>query len=276
MSALFGHVKGAFTGAVNPRLGLLRAADGGILFLDEIGELGPDEQAMLLRALEEKVFLPMGSDHEVKSSFQLVAGTNRDLVSLVREGRFREDLLARINLWTFQMPGLRDRIEDIEPNLKYELEQYARRAGRRVTFSTEARERFLKFAVSREAQWSGNFRDLNGAIVRMATLSPGGRITSEVVRDEVERLRAGWRAQPDSEGDDLLERLIGKERSNALDLFDRRQLASVIKVCRASHTLSEAGRALFTTSRERKKTVNDADRLRKYLARFGLEWREIK
>jgi len=114
MSALFGHVKGAFTGAINPRPGLLRAADGGILFLDEIGELGPDEQAMLLRALEDKVFLPMGSDREVKSDFQLVAGTNRDLFALVREGKFRDDLLARINLWAFQMPGLRDRIEDIE------------------------------------------------------------------------------------------------------------------------------------------------------------------
>lgn len=276
MSALFGHVKGAFTGAINPRPGLLRAADGGILFLDEIGELGPDEQAMLLRALEEKVFLPMGSDHEVKSDFQLVAGTNRDLVALVRHGKFREDLLARINLWTFHMPGLRDRIEDIEPNLEYEIEQYARRAGKRVTFSREARDRFLKFAVSTEARWSGNFRDLNGAIVRMATLAPGGRITTEVVNDEIERLRGRWQAQPDIEGEKMLERLLGKEGLHALDLFDRQQLASVIQVCRESRTLSEAGRALFGTSRERKKTANDADRLRKYLTRFALEWREIK
>ena len=276
MSALFGHVKGAFTGAINARPGLLRAADGGMLFLDEIGELGSDEQAMLLRALEEKVFLPLGSDREVKSNFQLIAGTNRDLVALVGEGKFREDLLARINLWTFHMPGLRDRIEDIEPNIKYELEQYARRTGKRVTFSKEASDRFLKFAVAREARWSGNFRDLNGAIVRMATLAPGGRITSEVVNDEIERLRGGWRAQPDSEGEALLERLLGRDGLNALDLFDRHQLASVIKVCRESSTLSEAGRTLFLTSREKKKTVNDADRLRKYLARFGLDWREIK
>jgi transcriptional regulatory protein RtcR len=276
MSALFGHVKGAFTGAVNPRPGLLRAADGGILFLDEIGELGPDEQAMLLRALEEKVFLPMGSDREVNSDFQLVAGTNRDLVALVRDGRFREDLMARINLWTFYMPGLRDRIEDIEPNLDYELEQYARRAGKRVTFSKEARDRFLKFAVSHEARWNGNFRDLNGALVRMATLAPGSRITIEVVADEIERLRGRWQAQPDIDGEELLERLLGKERLHALDLFDRHQLASVIQVCRESRTLSEAGRALFGTSREKKKTVNDADRLRKYLTRFGLEWQQLK
>jgi transcriptional regulatory protein RtcR len=212
----------------------------------------------------------------VKSDFQLIAGTNRDLVALVREGKFREDLLARINLWTFHMPGLRERPEDIEPNLEYELEQYARRAGKRVRFSKEARERFLKFAVSQQARWSGNFRDLNGAIVRMATLAPGGRITTEVVNDEIDRLRGGWRSQPDSEVDDVLERLLGKDRLNAVDLFDRHQLASVINVCREAHTQSEAGRRLFGTSREKKKTVNDADRLRKYLARFGLDWREIK
>ena len=125
MSALFGHVKGAFTGAIRDRPGLLRAADGGLLFLDEVGELGPDEQAMLLRALEEKRFLPVGADKEVKSDFQLIAGTNRDLSDAVRQGRFREDLLARINLWTFQLPALRERREDIEPNLDYELEQFA-------------------------------------------------------------------------------------------------------------------------------------------------------
>lgn len=134
----------------------------------------------------------------------------------------------------------------------------------------------MKFAVSHEARWNGNFRDLNGAVVRMSTLAPGGRITKEVVNDEIDRLRSSWRAQPGGEGEDLLERLIGKEKLHELDLFDRHQLASVIQVCRESRTLSEAGRALFTTSRERKKTVNDADRLRKYLARFGLEWRQLR
>src|SRR3954453_23857930 len=109
MSALFGHVRGAFTGAMQDRAGLLRAADGGVLFLDEIGELGLDEQSMLLRAVEEKRFLPLGSDREVSSQFQLISGTNRDLASAVRERRFREDLLARINLWPFRLPGLADR-----------------------------------------------------------------------------------------------------------------------------------------------------------------------
>ena len=97
-----------------------------MLFLDEIGELGADEQAMLLRAIEEKAFYPLGSDRERTSDFQLVAGTNRDLGALVREGRFREDLLARINLWTFRLPALRERVEDIEPNLDFELDRAAR------------------------------------------------------------------------------------------------------------------------------------------------------
>ncbi|HXG65857.1 MAG TPA: RNA repair transcriptional activator RtcR [Blastocatellia bacterium] len=275
MSALFGHVKGAFTGAVNDRPGLLRAANAGVLFLDEIGELGVDEQAMLLRALEEKTFFPMGSDREVKSDFQLIAGTNRDLHSAVREGRFREDLLARINLWTFRLPGLRERVEDIEPNLQYELDQYAGRTGKRVTFSREARERFLRFAASHEARWAGNFRDLNGAVIRMATLAPGGRISVEVVEEEITRLRATWQAPSASDCDELIEQLLGRERAGELDPFDRIQLAWVLQVCRESRTLSDAGRAVFASSRSRRKTANDADRLRKYLSRFGLEWRQI-
>ncbi|WP_396626476.1 RNA repair transcriptional activator RtcR family protein, partial [Luteitalea sp.] len=146
MSALFGHVRGAFTGAAHDRPGLLRSADQGVLFLDEIGELGRDEQAMLLRALEEKRFLPLGGDREVGSDFQLIAGTNRDLARAVRDGRFREDLLARINLWTFRMPGLAERPEDIAPNLAYELDQFRQRTGDAVTISAEARRLFLEFA----------------------------------------------------------------------------------------------------------------------------------
>ena len=275
MSALFGHARGAFTGAVSERKGYLRAANEGLLFLDEIGCLGVDEQAMLLRALEEKRFFPLGGDREVQSDFQLIAGTNGDLASLVREGKFREDLLARINLWTFKLPGLRERLEDIEPNLTYELEQYASRAGKRVTFSREAWRRFLTFATASEASWSGNFRDLNGAVVRMATLAPAGRISVAVVEEEIERLRSAW-GSLHTGGDTELAELLDRAELEALDLFDRMQLANVIRACRQAATLSVAGRRLFATSRNRKKTTNDADRLRKYLARFGLTWQKIK
>lgn len=280
MSALFGHVAGAFTGAQSARPGMLRAADGGVLFLDEIGELGLDEQAMLLRAIEEKVFFPLGSDEEVSSDFQLLAGTNRDLREAVAQGRFREDLLARIDLWTFRLPSLAERREDIEPNLDYELEQYTRRHGARVTFNREARRRFLEFARSPRARWSGNFRDLNAAVTRMATLAPGGRIRVDVVQEEIERLEESWRRPAEVAGRDgdrrLLDEVLGPGGSAAIDPFDRVQLAEVIRVCRDSPSLSAAGRRLFSVSRERRKSTNDADRLRKYLARFGLDWSGVR
>jgi transcriptional regulatory protein RtcR len=285
MSTLFGHVKGAFTGAQSDRAGLLRKAHGGVLFLDEIGELGLDEQAMLLRAVEEKTFLPMGSDREVKSEFQLLAGTNKDLGEQAARGAFREDLLARINLWTFRLPGLRDRVEDIEPNLEVELEEASRALGSRITFSREARDRFLSFARSKEAVWSGNFRDFNASVTRMATLAPGGRIGAALVEDEIVRLREVWRRPalrgPEDEGasspggEDLVEQVLGEARAADLDPFDRVQLAEVIRVCRASRSLSEAGRSLFSASRGKKTSVNDADRLRKYLAKLDLDWSAV-
>jgi transcriptional regulatory protein RtcR len=140
----------------------------------------------------------------------------------------------------------------------------------------------LKFAISSDARWQGNFRDLNGAVTRMATLAPGGRISTQVVEEEIERLRSTWVApkspgSPGSnDGDRSLEELLGAEELEEIDLFDRLQLAAVIKVCRECRTLSEAGRSLFGSSRERRKTSNDADRLRKYLARFRLSWDQLK
>lgn len=273
MSALFGHVKGAFTGALKDRPGLLRAANGGLLFLDEVGELGLDEQAMLLRALEEKRFLPLGGDDEATSDFQLIAGTNRDLSERVADGSFREDLLARINLWTFRLPGLRERTEDIAPNVDYELEQFARRVGRRVTMSKEAREKFLAFAESGDAKWSANFRDLSAAITRMATLASGGRISGDVLDEEIVRLKHSWKsAQLDNDHDAVLLPLLGEKALEKIDLFDRVQLAFVVQTCRECVTLSDAGRRLYAVTREKRKFANDADRLRKYLTRFGLEW----
>ncbi|MCK6491603.1 MAG: RNA repair transcriptional activator RtcR [Planctomycetes bacterium] len=273
-SALFGHRKGAFTGAVNDREGLLKRADSGVLFLDEIGELGLDEQAMLLRAVEDRVFLPLGADKPVLSDFQLIAGSNRDLRAAVHAGRFREDLLARIDLWTFTLPGLAQRREDIEPNLDYELRRFARDHGRQVTMNREARARFLAFAAAPEAVWNANFRDLGSAVTRMATLAVGGRIDEDLVREEIARLHGQWRPQADAGGDPL-DGLLGAA-ADKLDLFDRVQLAEVVRVCRRSRTLSEAGRTLFASSRLARRTANDADRLQKYLARFDLDWERVR
>lgn len=273
MSALFGHKKGAFTGAVSDRAGLLKRADGGILFLDEIAELGLDEQAMLLRAVEEKSFLPLGADREESSSFQLICGTNRDLNAEVAEGRFRDDLLARINLWCFELPGLAERREDIEPNLDYELNHFSERNGKHVTFNREARERFLKFAMDPACRWSGNFRDLNAMVTRMATLAAGGRIGPATVEEEIARVT---RQLPREHRDPELAVLLGADFQERFDLFELAQLKEVISVCRESSTLAEAGKKLFAVSRRGKRSVNDSDRLSKYLARFGLEFRVLR
>ena len=275
MSALFGHIKGAFTGATTPRPGLLKTADGGLLFLDEIGELGLDEQAMLLRAIEEHRFLPVGADHEVESNFQLIAGTNRDLQSGVATGKFREDLLARINLWTFRLPGLAERREDIAPNLDYELERHVSSTGRKVTMNQQAREAFLKFAELPTTPWSANFRDLGAAVTRMATMATGGRITAVEVEEEIVRLNSSWRRQSDQQPD-VLSDVLSEEQLASLDLFDHVQLAEVVRICRQSANLSAAGRTLFASSRANKAQPNDADRLRKYLTRFGLSWDRIR
>jgi transcriptional regulatory protein RtcR len=273
-SALFGHVNGAFTGAAVDRAGLLRAADKGVLFLDEIGELGVDEQAMLLKAIEEKQFFPVGADREVASDFQLIAGTNRDLRADVAAGQFREDLFARVNLWTYELPGLAQRPEDIEPNLDYLLAQFSTELGQMTRFNKEARAAYLDFAASSAAQWTGNFRDLSASVMRMATLAEGGRITRAIVEAEMGRLRASWQPQGAVQTP-ALEQLVSGEKLEQLDLFDRLQLESVVQVCRQSANLSDAGRKLFAASRTARSTTNDADRLRKYLARFGVEWKTI-
>ncbi len=240
-------------------------------FLNEIGELGADEQAMLLKAIEEKTFYPFGSDRQVSSDFQLIAGTVRDLRQLVAEGKFREDLYARINLWTFTLPGLRQRQEDIEPNLDYEVERHASLTGDSVRFNTEARRAWLAFATSPQATWRGNFRELSASVTRMATFATSGRITLDVVEDEINRLRYNWQESRPS----ALTALLGAEAEN-IDLFDRMQLEHVIAICRQAKSLSAAGRQLFDVSRQGKASVNDADRLRKYLARFGLTWEAVQ
>ncbi|HWU88088.1 MAG TPA: RNA repair transcriptional activator RtcR [Kofleriaceae bacterium] len=278
MSVLFGHAKGAFTGAADARTGLLRKADRGLVFLDEIGELGRDEQAMLLTAIEERRFYPLGSDKQVTSEFQLVAGTNRDLAADVRAGRFREDLLARIALWTFRIPALRERPEDLAPNLDYEVERISVELGVRVSFAKPARDAFLRFAEV--APWRANFRDFNAAIRRMATLADGGRIDAAGVAAEITRLeaaaRAGGGGGADAGGEDeRLAALLGA-KAEEIDRFDRVQLADVVAVCAASPSLSAAGRALFARSLASRTTRNDADRLRKYLARWQLDFETIR
>ncbi len=256
-STLFGHIKGAFTGAATDRPGLLRTAHKGLLFLDEIGELGLDEQAMLLKAIEEKRFLPVGSDHEVQSDFQLI---------------------ARINLWTYELPGLVDRSEDVEPNIDYLLAQFSVENAQMVRFNKEARNNYMRFATSTDALWVGNFRDLSASVMRMATLADAGRITDTIVADETSRLKKLWhyhslplaiKTETDLHG------FLDQTEIEKMDLFDSMQLKAVINVCRQSKSMSDAGRKLYAASRSGKAKPNDADRLKKYLAKFDLDWEKV-
>ena len=304
-SALFGHKKGAFTGAAEKREGYLKTADRGLLFLDEIGELGLDEQAMLLKAIEEKRFYPVGSDRESESSFQLIAGTNRDLRREAAAGRFREDLLARINIWHYRLPALAERREDIEPNIDHQLAVASQELGRATRFNKEARTAYLAYALSDQASWRGNFRDLAASIMRLATLAGHGRIQNGHVAAEIARLQWQWqtpefsdghpdfrqpenpsdaafrlpadnKGQPEIPAERICRILEAKRLSwDEIDRFDQLQLAAVAAECRRHKTLAAAGRALYQASRLKRSTPNDSDRLRKYLRRFGLEWADV-
>ena len=278
LSALFGHVRGAFTGASSERKGMLATAHEGVLFLDEVGELSPDIQALLLKAIEERRFFPFGSDKPVFSNFQLITATNSDLFAAARAGRFRMDLLARINLWFFTLPSLRERPEDIEPNIDYELKRLSAQSGVFADFMPEAREAYLAFARSPEALWPGNFRTLSSSMERMHTYAFQGIITMETVEKEISYLRSLWRKRTEiMEGIEfpLIARaatLIGRE----LDLFEKVQLEKVLEVCLACERRSEAGRVLFASSRLRKSSADDTARLNKYLRSFNLSWETVK
>ncbi len=278
-SALFGHTKGSFSGAGADHAGFLKEADGGIIFLDEIGELPMEAQTMLLKAIEEKTFRPLGSEKDEHSDFQLICGTNRDLAVDVAGRHFRADLLARINLWSFNLPGLAERREDIEPNLDYELARFMKVSGKHVSFSKEAHRRFMAFALDKSNRWPGNFRDLNAMVVRMATLSEGGRITEDVVKDEIARSSQNGcigAPPPSADGDSaVLVDLLGSDYAERFDEFDLVQFAHVVEVCRSSSSAAEAAKRLFAVSRKAKRSRNDSDRLAKYLSRFGLKFKSL-
>lgn len=275
MSTLFGHKRGAYAGAIKDRAGLLRMAHKGLIFLDEIEALGLDEQAMVLSALEDQKFYPVGGDQEVKSEFQLIAGTTTDLVELVAKGEFREDLLARINMWSYTLPGLKDRREDIEPNLNYELTKFSSRNNRKMTLNAEARKAYLSYALSSEAKWAANFRDLAASVTRLCTFADGSRIQLESVEREIERLQKSWRLKSGNSTEETLLSVMSQSQLAFVDPFDRPSLANAIHICRQSDSLSDAGRKLFSVSRQSRKTKNDTDRLKKYLAKYDVNWSDI-
>jgi DNA-binding NtrC family response regulator len=172
-SHVFGHARGAFTGAMRAHAGFVERCDGGTLFLDEIGELSPENQAKLLRVLQTRTYTRLGETTPRSSDFRLVSATNRELATMVREGRFREDLFYRLNVFPIRVPALRERLDDL-PYLVEEI--VARNAGRlgrapkSPAFTAAALQRL------RESAWPGNIRELENVVVRGMIAAGGARV----------------------------------------------------------------------------------------------------
>ena len=167
-SELFGHEKGAFTGALQRRLGRFEAANGGTIFLDEIGELPMETQITLLRVLQEREIERVGSSQSIPVDVRIIAATNRDLAAAVAAGTFRRDMFYRLNVFPIHMPALRERPEDIAPLVEHFVETYAERAGRRFDrIETNSLELLQGYS------WPGNIRELQNVIERAVILSEG-------------------------------------------------------------------------------------------------------
>jgi formate hydrogenlyase transcriptional activator len=160
-SELFGHEKGAFTGAVQRRIGRFESADGGTIFLDEVGELSAETQIALLRVLQERELERVGSSRPIQIDVRVLAATNRDLETAVEEGSFRRDLFYRLNVFPIQVPSLRERRDDIPMLVEYLVERYAKKCGRRIRRTSKATLELLQSYA-----WPGNIRELQNVIER--------------------------------------------------------------------------------------------------------------
>jgi len=185
-STLFGHVKGAFTGAIAAKKGLFEIADGGSIFFDEIGNIPVETQAKLLRVIQEKEFMRLGGVDTIKVDVRLIAATNADLENLVAQGAFREDLYYRLNVITIHLPGLRQRTEDIPPLVRHFLRLYAAENAKSVAeISPTAMQRLMDY------RWPGNVRELENAIERAVVLSTGDLIDFDLLPPAVRANGAG-------------------------------------------------------------------------------------
>ncbi len=171
-SELFGHEKGSFTGAHERKIGKFQLANNGTIFLDEIAELKPEMQVRLLRVLQEKKFMPVGSNREVKTDARIIAATNRNLEKMIEEGTFREDLFYRLNVMPIFLPPLRDRIDDLGELSQYFMKRFSRAHNRSITGITEEAMQVLK-----RYRWPGNIRELENVVERSFIVENSDRIT---------------------------------------------------------------------------------------------------
>ncbi len=219
-SEFFGHVKGAFTGALERRMGRFQLADGGTIFLDEVGELPPETQVKLLRVLQEHEFEPVGSNQTVAVDVRVIAATNRDLQTAVDAGRFRADLFYRLNVVPLAVPPLRQRRSDIPQLVTFFLARYVKKFGKRVeTVSSETMDRLVGYA------WPGNVRELQNVIERAVVLASGPvlELDDDVLRPAPAGVPSGPPAKPPRRepGAGLAETLEEVERAQITGALQR-------------------------------------------------------
>lgn len=190
-SALFGHVKGAFTSAIASRKGYFEMANQGTIFFDEIGTIGPETQTKLLRVIQERNFMPLGSNETIKVDVRILAATNADLRRLVEEGKFREDLYYRLNVINIQLPPLRERKEDIPHLIEYFFQKYSRENEKFLDIQGRPQLRFDAEAmqVLVDHAWPGNVRELENVVERAVVLATGAQVSTDVLPESL--LHAG-------------------------------------------------------------------------------------
>ena len=179
-SELFGHEKGAFTGAVERKIGKFQLANNGTLFLDEIGELKPDMQVKLLRVLQERKFTPVGSNREVKTTTRIIAATNRNLEKMMEDGDFREDLFYRLNVMPIFLPPLRDRVDDISPLAQNFIKKFNKHHAQQIQGIAED-----ALAALKSYRWPGNIRELENIIERSFIVENSNTITIEALPEQI-------------------------------------------------------------------------------------------
>jgi transcriptional regulator with GAF, ATPase, and Fis domain len=200
-SELFGHEKGAFTGATQRRLGRFESADGGTIFLDEIGELPAEMQIALLRVLQEREFQRVGGNESIKTDVRVVAATNRDLQAAIADGRFRDDLFYRLNVFPIEVPPLRERKEDIPLLVEYFVDRYTSQAGKKITGIAKKSMELLQ-----SYKWPGNIRELQNVIERSVIISDSENLFID------ESWFVGPAGPPDSAIQPFAEKLASQER----------------------------------------------------------------
>jgi len=218
-STLFGHVKGAFTSAISTKRGLFEVADQGTTFFDEIGTIGVETQAKLLRVIQEREFMRLGGTETIRVDVRILAATNADLRKLVQENRFREDLYYRLNVINISLPPLRDRKEDVAPLVEHFLKKFTQENGREgLHFSPEAMKMLMDY------DWPGNVRELENAVERAVVLSSGPALGPELLPEQFSQNHSAAArsfATENLEGRSLFEIMEACERRIILDMLER-------------------------------------------------------